>query len=59
LDDDERRRERAWIEEQRTAWGTPGRKVQGCLGPVGGWGVLFILLVLLFFSAVYLLRSLF
>jgi hypothetical protein len=72
MDDSERRREQQWIEDRRThpedvgrgfsratpAWRTPGRQISGCLGPVGGWGVLFLLLVLLFFSAIYLLRQL-
>jgi hypothetical protein len=39
------------------AWQTPGRQISGCLGPVAGWGGIFLLFVFLLFSAIALLRQ--
>lgn len=55
MNEEERRREQEWANRQLTAWGTPGRQLEGCLGPVGRYGLLFILLVLALSFIVYLL----
>ena len=55
MDDEERRREQEWAERQRTAWGTPGRQMEGCLGPAGWYGVAFLLIVFAVSFVIYLL----
>lgn len=52
MDDDELQREREWAERQRTGWGTPGRRIEGCLGPVGWYGLAFLILAFFLFLLV-------